>query len=202
VTPQTNNIEYRNLTSPLTQAQEGNNKRFNSDHYVEGYATTFDKPYLLWEYDGIKYYEMVDRNAFDGADMSDVVMQYDHHGKIVARISNNTLGAETDDNGLFIYADLSKSRAAQDLYEEIRTGLVTKMSIGFIVTESSYNQETHTRTILKFKRLYDVSAVGRPANPDTEIFTRSFFSGAGEAEKLKALEKRKRLLALKLKLEA
>ena len=29
-------------------------KRIDTDFYVEGYATTFDKPYLLYEWDGNK----------------------------------------------------------------------------------------------------------------------------------------------------
>ena len=53
-------------------------KRIDTDFYVEGYATTFDKPYLLYEWDGNKYYERIDRNALAGADMSDVIMQYNH----------------------------------------------------------------------------------------------------------------------------
>jgi len=44
-------------------------KRIDTDFYVEGYATTFDKPYLLYEWDGNKYYERIDRNALAGAGM-------------------------------------------------------------------------------------------------------------------------------------
>ena len=75
-------------------------KRIDTDFYVEGYATTFDKPYLLYEWDGNKYYERIDRNALAGADMSDVIMQYNHEGKVLARLSNGTLGVEANDNGL------------------------------------------------------------------------------------------------------
>ena len=98
----------------LPLATAGQTKRIDSSFYVEGYATTFNKPYLLYEYDGMKYYEVIDRNALAGADMSDVIMQYNHEGKVLARQSNHTLGIEADENGLFTFADLSKSRAAQD----------------------------------------------------------------------------------------
>ena len=121
-------------------------KRIDTDFYVEGYATTFDKPYLLYEWDGNKYYERIDRNALAGADMSDVIMQYNHEGKVLARLSNGTLGVEANDNGLFTFADLSKSRAAQDMFEEIKNGLVTKMSWAFRVSEDSYDRDTRTHT--------------------------------------------------------
>jgi len=186
---------------PLSAAAGKAGKRIDTDYYVEGYATTFNKPYMLFEYDGIKFYEVVDRNALVGADMSDVIMQYNHEGKVLARLSNKTLGIEADDNGLFTFADLSKSRAAQDLYEEINNGLITKMSWAFTVAEDAYNKDTRTRTILKIKKVYDVSAVSYPANADTEISARSYFDGVIEAEKREALARQAKLLLLKLKLE-
>jgi HK97 family phage prohead protease len=192
------NREYRNLAILQSQSQQ---KRIDSDYYVEGYATTFDKPYELYEFDGIKYFEVIDRHALDGADMSDVIMQYDHNGKVLARKSNNTLLLETDDSGLFVCADLSKSNASKEMYEEISSGLVTRMSWAFTVAEDAYNKETRTRTILKVKKVYDVSAVSIPANQDTEISARSFFNGVIDAEKQELLERRKKALKLKLKLE-
>lgn len=176
-------------------------KRIDSDYYVEGYATTFDEPYLLYEIDGIKYYEKIDRNALEGADISDVIMQYDHQGKVLARISNGTLGLEPNDKGLFIYADLSKSQAAKELYEEIRNGLITKMSWAFTVAEDRYDRETRTRTILKIKKVYDVSAVSIPANGDTEISARSWLDGVIEAERREALERKKRKLKILIDME-
>lgn len=176
-------------------------KRIDTDFYVEGYATTFGKPYLLYEWDGNKYYERIDRNALAGADMSDVIMQYNHEGKVLARLSNETLGVEANDNGLFTFADLSKSRAAQDMFEEIKNGLVTKMSWAFRVSEDSYDRDTRTRTILKIAKVYDVSAVSIPANADTDISARSYFDGVIEREQQERLERRKKLLKIKLMTE-
>lgn len=161
----------------------------------------FNKPYELYEIDGIKYYEVIDRHALDSADMSDVIMQYDHNGKVLARQSNGTLIIEPNDNGLFICADLSKSQASKDLYEEISNGLVTRMSWAFTVADEEYNRETRTRTIKKVKKVYDVSAVSIPANDDTEISARSYLNGVIEMEKQEMLERRKRILKLKLELE-
>ena len=170
------------MIQPLLIPQGTKEKRIDTDFYVEGYATTFDKPYLLYEYDGQKYFERIDRNALVGADMSDVIMQYDHAGKVLARLSNKTLGVEVTESGLFVFADLSKSRAAQDMFEEIKNELVTKMSWAFRVTEDSYDRDTRTRTILKVAKVYDVSVVSIPANADTDISARSYFDGVIERE--------------------
>ena len=191
--------EYRAVVLPLRLPEA--EKRIDSDYYVEGFATTFNKPYLLYEWDGVKYYEEIDRHALDEADLSDVIMQYDHQGKVLARLSNKTLGLEPTGNGLFIFADLSKSQAAKELYEEIKNGLVNKMSWAFTVKEDKYNRETRTRTILKIKKVYDVSAVSIPANADTEISARSWLDGVIEAERREALERRKRILKLLIDME-
>lgn len=184
------NREYRNLE--LLEKSE--------DFVIEGYATTF-APYLLHESDGIKYYEQIDRNAFQEADFSDVIMQYDHNGKVFARTSNGTLELSIDDVGLKVRADLSKSKGAQELYEEIKNGLITKMSWAFTVGEDNYDKKSRTRKFLKIKKVYDVSAVSIPANQDTSINARSYFEGVIESERQELLEQRKRKLALKLALK-
>ena len=82
------------------------------------------------------------------------------------------------------------------MYELIRRGDVDKMSFAFSVKESSYNQETRTRKIIKFKKIWDVSAVDTPAYEDTSIVARDFFKAQADAERQAmeiAEETRKRL---------
>ena len=180
------------------------NKRFDTDCYVEGYATTFDDPYVLWEYDGVQYKEVIDRHALDGADLSDVIMQYDHGGRVFARTGkSNTLLIEPQEHGLFVAADLSKTEQARSMHEDIAAGLVTKVSWAFTVQEDSYDRESHTRRILKIRKVYDVSAVSFPANPSTDISARSWLDGVIEAEKAERLaaqaaERRKQKLRVYL----
>lgn len=188
--------EYRSVVAPL--AVIDTTKRIDTDYYVEGYATTFDQPYVMWELeDGTKFYEKIDRHALDNADMSDVIMQYDHEGRVYARQSNGTLQLIIDERGLLIAADLSKTELAKGLYQDIKERMITKMSWAFVVAEDSYDRETRTRTILKVKKVYDVSAVSIPANDDTTIAARNYASRSYEAEQREQLEKRIKLLAIK-----
>ena len=169
-------------------APTATNKRFDTDYYVEGVVTTFDDPYVLWEDGGVQYKEVIDRHALDGADLSDVIMQFDHGGRVFARTGkSNTLLIEPMDSVLFMAADLSKTEQARSMHEDIAAGLITKMSWAFTVQEDSYDRETHTRRILKIKKVYDVSAVSFPANPSTDISARSWFDGVIEAEKAERL---------------
>lgn len=196
--------EYRAMELLLPAAA---NRRFDTEFYVEGYATTFEQPYVLYEVDGVQYKEVIDRRALDGADLSDVIMQYDHGGRVFARTGrSNTLLVEPDSHGLFVAADLSKTGQARSLHEDISAGLITKMSWAFTVRKDSYDRETHTRRILSIRKVFDVSAVSMPANPATEISARSYFDGVIEAERqerlaAQAAARRKQIIRILLEAE-
>lgn len=187
--------EYRAMAT-MVPPVVGRAKLIESDFYVEGYATTFNDPYELWP----GYHEQVDRNALDGADLTDVIFQYDHEGRVLARVSNDTLAIRTDDHGILIGADLSLSESGRQLYEEINNGLVTRMSWAFTVAEDSYDHESDTRTILRVKKVYDASAVSIPANDATEISARSYVDGVIEAEKRESQARKAKALALRARL--
>ena len=189
--------EYRTLVSFGAEKKDDDKESYK----VSGYASTFDT-YTLFEVDGIEYKERIDSHAFDNADMSDVIMQYDHAGRVFARTSNGTLNVSVDEHGLKIEADLSTTEASRELYDEIASGLVIKMSFAFKVAEEHYDSNSHTRVVDKISKVYDVSAVSIPANPDTEIFARSaFFDGVIKRERAERLEqKRKENEKRKLKL--
>ena len=153
---------------------------------VEGYAAIFDAETVMYEYDGIQYKEVIDRNAFNGTQMQDVVMNYNHQGKPVARTKNGTLQLIIDDVGLRVSADLGGTQEARNLYEEIKAGYIDKMSFAFTVNADEYNRDTHTRRITGIKRLYDVAAVDIPAYDTTSIQARSFFEAEAEKERAEA----------------
>lgn len=152
---------------------------------VAGYASTFNEPYELWREENYTVREQVDPHAFDEADMSDVIMQYNHEGRVFARKSNGTLSLNADDHGLLTRADLSGTELGRQLYEEIAGGYTTKMSFGFTVDEDkrevTENMETGKvdvlRTITKIRKVFDVSAVSLPANDATSISARGFGEG-------------------------
>lgn len=181
--------QYRNIDlSGFERRTEG-----DAEKTVSGYATTFNQPYELFRvlYGNVKYIvrEQVDGSAFNDTDLSDVIMQYDHEGRVFARTSNGTLEVDPDEHGLHIRANLGGTELGRQLFEEIEGGYTTKMSFGFRVgkdkreeTEET-DEETGTRTvtvlrtILSISNLYDVSAVSLPANDATSISARSYCDG-------------------------
>lgn len=195
--------EYRSMVMEVRAAEDG------EDMVVEGYATTFNQPYIL--YDG-RYYKVVEQiapAAFNECDMSDVIMQYDHEGRVFARNKNGTLTLTVDSIGLKITANLGGTDIGRQLYQEIKGGYTDKMSFGFVVGEDQRvstmdyenDVETVTRTITKIKKLYDVSAVSIPANDMTSISARKFANGVIEQIKAERLKRANKIKKLKLLLE-
>jgi HK97 family phage prohead protease len=177
-------------------------KRIDSNYYVEGYAARYE-PYVLYEDENGPIYERFERGCFDGCDMSDIIFQLNHQGTVMARQSNGSLIVEADQNGLFTAADLGRTEAARRLYEEISTGMITKMSWGFILGECYYDRDTRTIVHKSVKKIFDVSAVSIPANQNTEINARSWADGVIDlaARSEAALDERRRKLRLKIQLQ-
>ncbi|MCM1192904.1 MAG: HK97 family phage prohead protease [Butyrivibrio sp.] len=169
---------------------------------VEGYAVRFNSPTVLFEYDGHEYREQIDDKAFEEAKMDDVIFNYNHAGKVMARTRNGTLTLEVRSEGLFIRAELGGTEEGRKLYEEIKGGYIDRMSFRFSIREEAYDKENRMWTVRRVKRLYDVSAVDIPAYDDTSIEARKdFILEAQEKRKREAAaELRKRKLILKTKL--
>ena len=203
--------EYRDMTIEVRSAETEEVEQ-EERKVVTGYASTFNEPYTLFENDDWRFNEVVDARAFANTDMSDVIMQYDHEGRVFARMSNNTLTVTPDEKGLLIEADLGGTELGRQLYEEIRGGYTNKMSFGFTVdgedildTKDADGKDLTVRTITSVRKLYDVSAVSLPANDATSISVRSLTDGEIErirAERLEAeaLELRRRKLLARAKL--
>lgn len=204
--------EYRNFSIERRAKEEGEPSSF----LVQGYASTFDE-YQLWEDSEMVLREHIDSKAFDEADMSDVVFLLDHTGRVYARTKNDTVKLSIDDKGLYTETDLSKTTAARQVYEDIEAGNYSQMSFAFTVAEDHFGEEQktddgrviYTRIIDRINKVFDISAVGFPANPNTDISaaTRAAFDGEiarREAERLKEQkarqERAKKGAELKLKL--
>ena len=168
---------------------------------VEGYATTFNEPYTLYRFEDERgmheVREIVEPTAFNKTDMSDVIFQYDHEGRVFARLSNGTMSLDVDEHGLHVTAHLGGTEIGRNLFEEIKGGYTNKMSFGFTVEDDRFEIDgnNYLRTITNVGKLYDVSAVSIPANGMTEISARKHCEGVIaelETERM-AAEERERI---------
>ena len=176
---------------------------------VRGTPVVFDKTTCLFEDEnGTKYYERIDRAAFASCDMRDFIFNHNHGTNdptVYARTRNGTLSYTITDTGLECEMRLNnEDERHRSLWRDIRSGLIDGMSFSFLteINGDEYDINTHTRTVRRIKKLFDVSAVDFPAYDDTSISARSasgFFS-VEHAKELAALEqaaeRRQRLIAL------
>lgn len=178
------NREYRSMELRIGE---------EDSYIVEGYASTFE-PYKMMERDGVDYYERIAPDAFEGADLSDVVFRIDHIGRVYARTSAGSLTVWTDEHGLANRTDLSRTQKAMEIFDDIKAGNYPQMSFCFTVADQHFDKATHTRVIDKIEKVFDVSPCAFVANPTTElgVATRDYFDGVIEMEKAERLEREKR----------
>lgn len=202
-----NEREYRDFTLAVVSDEAAEQEK----KIVRGYASVFNHPYTLYEDRDMVIQEQVSETAFNDADMGDVILQYNHEGRVFARTKNGTLTVTPDKKGLSVQADLGGTTIGEQLYEEIRGGYTTQMSYGYTVNGAEWSKREledgrilELRTITSIDKVYDVSAVSIPANDATSISVRNLSDGVIEeikAERLKALELERRKLQLRLKME-
>ena len=175
----------------------------NKNMEIKGYAVVFNSP------ETYGYTEIINERALDEADMSDVVLRYNHNDSfmVLARTRNNSLKLEKDEKGLFMDATLQDDITEhKNIFNAIKSGLIDKQSFAFTVEEDEYDYETDTRTITKIGKLFDVSVVDQPFYNATDVSIASknddFLERRAELrkqyEKKKALEEAKQKLIEKL----
>lgn len=163
---------------------------------VEGYAVVFDN---VTDLGWMK--EVIDRNAFEGADMSDIVMKYNHENSVLplARTRGGSLTFNIDEHGMKIRAKLPDTSINRDIYTLIKEGVLSKMSFAFTVKTEEYDYDTDTRRILAFDKIFDVSVVDVPAYESTEIYARNKEEYEEEKQKYEEQKEQHRKLELEKK---
>lgn len=176
----TDTREYRAFSIEARQEGEAAGR-------IYGRAVIFNSPTVMYKdpETGIEYKEEVDRDAFAEAEMDDVILNVNHEGQALARTRNHTLELMLGEASLDIDADLTKSQASRDALEAVQNGLLDKMSFAFTVAPNgdTYDSETHTRTIRRISRLFDVSLVNFPAYEATSVSARDYYGAKAEAER-------------------
>jgi len=167
---------------------------------VEGYALKFNKrsqPLNLG--DGNYFVESLDSRCLDNTDMSNVVATFNHdQSKLLGRSGVN-LSLSKDDTGLRFKIDLPNTTVANDVLEEVRTGILSQCSFAFTMPDVDSADEwrasdkdgiSYERTIRSIDKLHDVSIVTTPAYEDTDVAV-----GARSKEMIEKLDKEPLIIA-------
>ena len=161
--PKTNDIERRYTSIPVGYKDDGETRK------IGGYAAVFNK--LSEDLGGFR--EKIDPRAFDDVLDNDVRAYFNHdRNKILARVKSGTLSIGVDEKGLHYELIPGNQTYSKDLQESMDRGDVDQSSFAFIVLDDHWEESDehgYIRTVLKAKRLFDVSPVSEPAYPDATV---------------------------------
>jgi HK97 family phage prohead protease len=161
--------------------KEIRNAKFNlraqgKKRYIEGYSPRWNK-----RSEDMGFREVFKPGAFTESLRTnpDVLCYYAHNREhILGRVSSGTMQVKEDSTGLWFHCELPDTQVARDLIVMMERGDLNAASFGFAPPEDgsgeSWTREqdgTILRTITK-ATLFEVSAVGMPAYPDSKIALR------------------------------
>lgn len=169
-------IRFNNINN-LTIEKRADENGENEKMIIEGYAAVYDSETTIGDAEAWGFKEVIERGAFNGANLKDVPLKYNHDDAvpILARTRNKSLTLTADDKGLFIHAELLDTTDGIDMYKRIQAKLIDKMSFAFTVADEEIDTtgKIPKRTIKKFDKIFDVSVVDTPAYEDTSVYARS-----------------------------
>ena len=174
--PTPKEIRFNNIDNlEITKRADENGE--NEKMIIEGYAAVYGSETEIAAGEPWAFKEVIDKGAFNGANLKDVPLKYNHEDAIpiLARTRNKSLTLTADDKGLFIHAELLDTTDGVDMYKRIKAKLIDKMSFAFTVADEEIDTtgKIPVRTIKKFDKIFDVSVVDTPAYEDTSVFARS-----------------------------
>ena len=154
-------MRYVNPTGSTIEVEQ----RGKGDSVVvfRGLAARTEHDYRPWV--GSDVTERIAAGAFTSVNTDEVVMLLDHSGLPLASTKAGTLKLDVTERGLEYRAEVpSADPDASRLQAKIRSGAVWGSSIGFVTRDVEYSEGNR---LIKDVELFDVSAVGVPANPAT-----------------------------------
>lgn len=140
-----------------------------NDKTISGYAVVFNQP----SEDLGGFIEYVDPHAFDGVDMSNVILLFNHNfDNTLARVTANNLQITVDDDGLFFSATLPDTQLGNDTYTNILNGNYQGCSFGFTINSDEWTEGedgTPIHTIKQIDELFEISICPLPAYTETSV---------------------------------
>lgn len=158
---------------------------------IEGRSIVFNS--LSQDFGGWKEEISPDAISDEIINASDILFLLNHSDSrgILGRKRKGSGSLSTDirEDGVYFSFEAPQTSLGDELLEYLRRGDITQCSFAFTVDDDNWEEQedgTYIRTIKKFHRIYDMSAVYTPAYTDTEVKCARFAEiKAQEAEEAK-----------------
>lgn len=191
--PITEKRELPQSTIELRETEDG-------QRTITGYAVKWEmKSHTMGWF--TRFREQFKKGAFtESLNKEDQRALWSHDtSKVLGRTKNGTLRLYEDDIGLRFELDLPNTTLGNDAYETIKRGDVDGVSFGFRMLKQEWDEadpDNVVRTITQAD-LFEISPVGFPAYPDSQVSARSedpYKAYLEEKQQLENRELRKQLI--------
>jgi HK97 family phage prohead protease len=140
---------------------------------ITGYCCLWNNPTSLGDFD-----ETISAKPFSSLDTDSVVMNFNHDDSMLLGRAGVNLTLEQDEVGLRFDCTLNDSTVSQDVYENIRTGILSQCSFAFTVKQpdgEAWSTQANGRMLrtLKNLQLWDAAVVTTPAYGGTSAAARN-----------------------------
>lgn len=143
---------------------------------IEGYAVKWEMKSQSMGY-FLRFKEQFKKGAFtDSLTNEDQRALWSHDtSKVLGRTKNGTLRLYEDDIGLRFELDLPNTTLGNDAYETIKRGDVDGVSFGFRMRKQEWDESDPDNVVRTISQadLFEISPVGFPAYPDSQVSARS-----------------------------
>ncbi|MFP7447127.1 HK97 family phage prohead protease [Bacillus infantis] len=192
-TPKTEKRELPHSTIEIRETEDG-------QRTITGYAVKWEMKSHKMGY-WTRFREQFKKGAFtESLNKEDQRALWSHDtSKVLGRTKNGTLRLYEDDIGLRFELDLPNTTLGNDAYETIKRGDVDGVSFGFSMRKQEWDEsdpDNIVRTISQAD-LFEISPVGFPAYPDSQVSARSedpYKAYLEEKEQIQSNELRKQLI--------
>lgn len=173
----------------------------HDDRKIEGKAIAFNS--ISRDLGGFREQIIPEAINEDVINSSDIFFLLNHSNNrgILARQKNGFGSLKTDirDDGVYFSFEAPQTSLGDELLEYLRRGDITQCSFAFTVKDDKWERQadnSYVRTILRFDKIFDMSAVFKPAYDATEVkcarFAEIMAQEAEEAKKkIEELEKQR-----------
>ena len=172
---QANNHELRYCTDPEARVRVANEE----PRTIRGYGIVFNKPSLPLMMNGRRFIEIIAPEAVRNVDFSRNISLFNHNIDIpLGSVESGTMRVGVDNIGVWYETDVPKSPNGDNVWEDVRRGVVRGSSFQFDTAEDGDEWEMRDgmlyRTVKEFSGIYEQGPVVNPAYPDTTAAQRSF----------------------------
>lgn len=144
----------------------------DGEKIIEGHAAVFNQKTII----GNCFYEVIERGAFDGCNMSDIALLVNHDNTTLplARTQSGTMTVSIDDVGLAFRAklDVENNFVSKSVYSSVKRGDLRSMSFAFRVSDEEWQDlesEMPTRRIKRIDWVGECSVCTYPAYEGTDV---------------------------------